>query len=132
LLRAAIAGSSTFRELRNRLAATDVVIYLAEMSAWSRGAPQAELSFVVTAEKIRYVRIRVDGLRLSQADRISALAHELQHALEVAADPAVRDSAGLAALYRRIGWEAQRGRFETAAARDVGTRVRKELVESAR
>lgn len=129
LLRAASAESSIFRDLLDRLEATDLVVYLTEMTTWSRSAPQAQLAFVTTAEKTRYVLIRIDGLRLSHVDRISALGHELQHALEVAADPTVRDSAGLAALYRRIGWEAQRGRFETSAAREVGTRVRRELIK---
>ena len=58
---------------------------------------------------------------------IAVIAHELQHALEVAEHHEVRDSHALASLYRRIGVEAYRGRYDTQAAQFAGKQVRYEL-----
>jgi hypothetical protein len=74
----------------------------------------------------------VDERRLGHSNRqISVMAHELQHALEVAEAPEVTDAASLVDLFRRIGYvKAESGRgiaYETKAARGVGDRVAEEL-----
>jgi hypothetical protein len=59
---------------------------------------------------------------------MSIVGHELQHALEVALQPSVRDLASFATLYMRIGDQPVRSdRFDTAAAREAGRRVRNEM-----
>jgi len=75
----------------------------------------------------RYVRVRLripgDDLAL-----VRTLAHELQHALEIARLPEIRDSWSLALAYDRIGFpHARQGRYETKAALRVGALVAGEL-----
>ena len=55
------------------------------------------------------------------------LAHELQHAVEIAEHEEVRDEDGIRRLYREIGHASGEDAFETAAARDVEALVRLEL-----
>jgi hypothetical protein len=60
---------------------------------------------------------------------IALIGHELQHAAEVAAAPDVKDQAGLASLYKRIGEPGGLAHsFDTRAAQNTGQRVRLELV----
>ena len=74
------------------------------------------------------VRIRIPGARFNL---ISALGHELQHALEIAAAPDVRDTVTLRTHYLRIGYERMgRGYYETDAALEAGRRVSAELAAS--
>ena len=77
---------------------------------------------VSATAKARYVRVDID-VRLAPARRAEVLAHELYHALEIAAAPEVRDEAGMRALFTRIGWQ-DGDRFETAAAQAVERWVR--------
>jgi predicted DNA-binding transcriptional regulator YafY len=56
------------------------------------------------------------------------LGHELQHAMEIAAAPDVRDTVTLRALYLRIGYERTNGGYyETDAALEVGRQVSAEV-----
>jgi hypothetical protein len=55
------------------------------------------------------------------------LAHELQHAVEVARATDVRSAERFEAMYAALGTSANPRRYETAAAQDVGVRVRREL-----
>ena len=65
---------------------------------------------------------------------MSLLAHELQHAVEIADAPEVVDEASLKELYRRLGADSGPGAFngsvwfETQGAIDTGRRVYSELV----
>ena len=66
------------------------------------------------------------GLRFEEL--IAIAGHELQHALEVAAHPKVRDGKGMRALYERIGIRTGSfDRYDTAEAQSMGRRVRAEL-----
>jgi len=60
---------------------------------------------------------------------MASIAHELEHALEVLAEPSVRNGAGMLALYKRNG-AVQGETFETKAAVDTGDAVYKELKRS--
>jgi hypothetical protein len=61
-------------------------------------------------------------------DTMSVVGHELQHALEVAMNTDVRDDVSFGALYARIGDQPARpDRYDTAAAREAGRRVRNEM-----
>ena len=77
--------------------------------------------------RTRYLLIRIDRFKISVREQIALLGHELQHALEVASAPEVRDASGMAQLYRRIGWEGQKDHFESEAAKSVAQKVRTQL-----
>jgi hypothetical protein len=127
LLADATTRSSIVRTLLQDLERTDVVVYLSDsMTGWA-GEPRAYLSFVSSPASTRYLVVRIDHRRLAPFERIAWLGHELRHALEVAAAPDVKDAGGLTHLYRRIGWEDTKGRFESDAARAIGHRVRNQL-----
>jgi hypothetical protein len=117
--------------LVEELAGTDVVVYLADTIREGGRAP-GYLTFLASAAGVRYVVVHIDRWCISPFDRIAVLAHELQHAMEVAQAPEVRDEATLALFYRRIGWQSGAGRFETAKARDTGERVRHQLTGTPR
>jgi len=126
LIESGAAGSRTFSQLLERLAASDVIVYIKTVDRL-RGGVTGQLMFATAAGNWRFLRIELlmDG---SLTDRISALGHELQHAVEVADAPRVRDPDTLAALYLHIGWNYNVGtRYESLAARETGERVREEM-----
>jgi hypothetical protein len=128
LLDAGEAGSRTFAGLLEHLAASDVIVYIKTVDRL-RGGVTGQLMFAADVGTYRFLRIELlmDG---SMIDRVSALGHELQHAVEVADAPRVRDKETLAALYLHIGWTYNVGtRYESLAARETGERVREEITE---
>jgi hypothetical protein len=75
--------------------------------------------------------------RVGHPDReISTIAHELQHALEIAEAAEVIDTASLTRHFRRIGYvsadSARLVAYETAAARRTGDQVLGELQRAGR
>jgi hypothetical protein len=124
----AITRSTVVDSLVKDLEKNNVVVYLTDAMSGMEGEPATYLRFVSYAAGLRYVLVRIDRWRLlSSFERTIGIGHELQHALEIAGAPEVRDSGGLARLYRQIGWESGVGRFETDRARTAGRRVRSEL-----
>jgi hypothetical protein len=85
------------------------------------------LTFVSFAAGTRYLMVRVDRWGRAPWDRVAQLAHELQHAMEIAQAPEVQDAASLARLYRRIGWACGTRSFESDQARITGNLVRDQL-----
>lgn len=126
LLAKGVKGSSTFAKLVEDLNATNVIVYLQVTRDLPAGL-DGRLAFMTSVGPLRYLHAQVrDGLPMDLL--ISTFAHELQHALEVAAHEDVRDAAGLASLYERIGIRGHdHTRYDTAAARVMGRRVRQEL-----
>ena len=129
LLANAAEHSSIVTTLLKELEQTDIVVYLTDAMPWAAKGSASYMVFLSRDATTRYLLVRIDRWRVSVPERIALLGHELQHALEVAAAPDVNDADGLAQLYRRIGWEAQKNRFETAGAKAVSNRVRKQLAE---
>jgi hypothetical protein len=126
IIRYLLDRSATGRALVRELEASDVIVYVQLTGDESAG--RAATRFVITTGGQRYLRV-VIGTMTPQLDRPSLLAHELQHAVEIARAPDVRDDNGMRQLYRRIGDSRHaRSDFETAAAREVGARVRRELI----
>ena len=122
----AIKRSPTFAALVKALDATDVIVHVEEVRQLPVSV-DGRLTFVHAAGGVRYLRAQVIGGRGS-IDTMATVGHELQHALEVATQPNVRDLASFAALYVRIGDQPLRSdRFDTAAAREAGRRVRNEM-----
>lgn len=127
LLATSTRRSDVVRDLVDALERTDVVAYLSCSMVGSKANVSAHMRFVSSAAGVRYVLIDIDVWASAPWTVVALFGHELQHALEVAAAPDVHDLATFGALYRRIGWEGDRGHFETEAARAMGRRVRDQL-----
>jgi hypothetical protein len=131
LLAAAREQSATVAALVERLDATDVAIYVTTTAPAVRvaGMPRGTTALLSATAAGRYLQVWVD-MRRPEAERVAVLGHELQHALEVAADAGMRDSLSLAKLFERLGAESGAGagraktrQYETAMALDVEARV---------
>ena len=122
--------SATLRALAQRIAQSDVVVYV-----FCDGDPQSRIAgrmtFLSAAGGVRYLVVRLAPLR-SRAQQVAILAHELQHVVEVADTPAIVDSESLAREYLRIGHVNRDSptpgiAFDTRAAIATGYRVLDEL-----
>ena len=118
--------SATFRALVEALNDSDVVLYLDTSSALPSGL-DGRLIFLTSAGGVRYLHAQLtNGLGIEEL--LAVAGHELQHAVEVATHPEVRDSATLALLYERIGVRMPaKDRYDTIAAQTAGRRVRAEV-----
>ena len=129
LIEDAVDSSAIVRALVERLAASDVVVFVVCEGNPSVRAP-GRLNFMTSAGGVRYLVIRLKPKRRTAA--IAMLAHELQHATEIADSPAIVDERSLAREYERIGYRSHASHgglaFDSKAAVDVGRRVAEELV----
>ena len=124
-----LARSAAFRSLVDAIAESDLIVYVTaafEMPVQLDG----EIHFVTQVASHRYMRVLVRG-GLAPWDRAAMIAHELQHAREVADAPSVIDNATMDALYHQIGFAVGVDRHETDAAREVTMKVMQELASSA-
>ena len=131
LLEEGLRTSPTLRALVARLHASDVVVYL---QCDGPGAPDGRLTFLSTVGGYRYVVVRMS--RFARMQQIAMMAHELQHAVEIAETPAIVDGESLVREYKRIGyvntWSTLPGvAFDTQAAVRAGEKVLKELMQEA-
>jgi hypothetical protein len=126
LVEEGVRRSATLRSLLERLGRSKTLVYLTYSMLPSRLS--GRLTLIGTAGQWRYLRIEIE-CRQSRADQISALGHELQHAIEIAESSAIVGPQSVRALYEGIGFATDgSGRhFESAAARNIGTRVRREV-----
>jgi len=124
LLDQAAATSAIVRDLMARLAGTDVIVYVEVTS--SPQIPLARTKLVTATAAARFLRI---GLRANVpiVDVTPLIAHELQHALEIAECADARNDEGVRRLYLRIGHQHGIDQFETEAAGAIEQRVRAEL-----
>ncbi len=124
---AGASGSETFRSLLARLADSDVIVYVMTVDRIYGGA-EGQTYFVTATPTVRYLRIEVVAEGNLNA-RVALLGHELQHAVEIANAAHVRDRHSLAMLYLAMSENAFSGssQFDSAAARQTGDRVRREL-----
>jgi hypothetical protein len=130
LLDEGLRSSPTLRALVARLSRSDVVVYLRCDEASGPNAA-GRLTFVSSAGGHRYVVVRM--ARFARAQQIAIMAHELQHAVEIADTPAIVDGESLAREYHRIGYvnaaSALPGiAFDTQAAVRAGEQVLRELL----
>ena len=127
VLATGVRRSSTLARLVKAIDDTDVIVYVEMVSTLPAGL-DGRLTFLTAAGGMRYLRVQVPST-LGKNDVLAVIGHELQHALEVAENPSVVSSQDLAVLYRRIGVQGMAiDRFDTAAARTIGQRVRAELL----
>lgn len=122
--------SPTLRALVHRLRDSDVVVYL-WCNGTAPGSTDGRLTFVSSAGGYRYIVVRLNFLA-SRERQIAIIAHELQHAVEIADARDVVDGQSLAREYQRIGYISNLSpttmAFDTAAAVDAGVTVLRELV----
>ena len=124
LLQELVARSATARELTAKIGSEAVIVYV-EIKA-SMPPRHGATRLAATTPSTQFIRITLapGGHR---DDLAALLAHELQHALEIARG-GVTNSDDLRRLYHAIGEERVAGvAFETVAAQEVGARVRQEL-----
>lgn len=119
----AMLTSPTVRALVGELQQSDIIVYL-EFTA-SAGIVRARTKLVAAPADVRFLRISMN-LRVPPIERVPLLAHELQHAAEIARDTCVRDDQGVRRLYQRIGWAGWGDKFETREAGDVERRAQAE------
>jgi len=126
-----MSRSATFRRLVDILDRSDVIVYVDPKA--TRPALGGYLAHnVVAAGGYRYVHIAVN-MSGAQDRLVPLLAHELQHAVEIAQDPDARDELSVKQLFDRLavvfGCDGTTC-SETKAAKDVETIVAAELKTS--
>ena len=101
-LREGVRESETFKTLIERVNQTDTIVYV-EHGICAFGHFQACLPHSIAAVgRTRYVRVIISE-RAVGAPELALIAHELQHALEIATDPTVRTADDITRLFRRLG-----------------------------
>ena len=122
LLQAGRARSTTFASLLDTLDDGNLIVYVT-----TGGQPGPNhLRFACAAGQARFVWITLNA-QDAEARRIAGLAHELQHAIEVAGAPDVKDDAALRSFYAQHGQEVSSGRFCTKEAQRAERTVFDEL-----
>jgi len=116
--------SATFRGLNTRLDASDVVVYV-RFSRCREGVG-ACLAWLSAGSGARRLLITLDRFVRSPDELTALLAHELQHANEVASAPEITDADSFRKAFASLGWKDGHG-FETEQARIVTRRVAAEL-----
>ena len=116
--------SATFRDLITGLDNANVIVYV-RFSRCSQGVP-ACLSWASADRDARRLLIRIDRFGRSPDELTALLAHELQHANEVASDPEITDLASFQTSFASRGWKHRAG-FETEEAGKISKRVAAEL-----
>jgi hypothetical protein len=122
-----LGRSATFVSLVEALDRSDVIVYI-ETSRSMPSSLAGRMLIAAGPANQRYLRIQLSAAPRG-VELISLIGHELQHALEVAASPQVRDEQSLITLYRAIG-HGPRGqhKYDTVAAQNAGRQVRTELI----
>jgi len=115
--------SATLRDLNTRLDNSNVVVYIRFARCFT-GEP-ACLLWVSADTDARRLLIKIDKFGRSPDELTALLAHELQHANEVASDSAITELAFQHSFAVR-GWK-HAGGFETEEAGKISTRVAAEL-----
>ncbi len=102
LLDAGRSRSATFRRLCDDLEASNVIV-LIETGTAGPTLP-AEITFQGTSHTARFLRVTLTGTVPEKEDeRLAWLAHELQHAVEIASAPQVVSPATMRHFYRKWG-----------------------------
>jgi hypothetical protein len=128
----AMSRSPALRGLADLLEARDVTVYIRTRAQLPTGL-EGRAALLAVHGGHRYLVIELACGR-SAVMQMTTLGHELFHAVEIANEPSIVDARTLVAYYARVGTltgdiDGKRT-FETQAAADVGTRVRRELLTS--
>jgi hypothetical protein len=122
-----VARSPTFARIVDGLERSTVIVFIgfnAELPPSAGG----RTTFMTSSGKWRYLRIVIRA-RLSEFQRITMVAHELHHALEIGSRPEVHDRRSLEDLYKAIGVPLLCASecFETGSAIEAANDVAREL-----
>jgi hypothetical protein len=101
LLRDGTERSETFSRLVAALNGSDVVAYIGSSVRMPTGLDGYLAHHVIVAGNRRYLRILVNA-GLGRDRLLAIIAHELQHAVEVAQAPEVQSDAAVRALFQRL------------------------------
>jgi hypothetical protein len=132
LIADAAERSVTFRALVDGIERSNVIVYV-RVRLFNSQMLDGRIGFLGSHPGVRFLAIELACPRRREL-QLTTLAHELQHALEIARAPWVVGPATLAQYYGQIGNEIGGGTaltFETDAARRTGARVRLELLGGA-
>src|SRR4029453_4436290 len=95
-LRIGAAESQTFRSLLTTLADSDLIVHVQSVD---RLMTAGQTYFVTATPAVRYVRIEV-MFRGNVNEIVALIGHELQHAVEIAQEPRIRDRQALSLFYK--------------------------------
>jgi hypothetical protein len=117
--------SATFADLVVGVERSRVVVYI---SAEQTLALSGSLGFMADTDWVTYLRVHIRRPPWPEQPPIATLAHELRHALEVAAAPQrVTDGRAMKALYAEIGFRVGIDAMDSDAARATEVQVQREL-----
>ncbi len=122
--------SMTFHGLLEDIARTDGIVYI-ETGVCGHGVRACVPHSIARSGSFRLLRILIDRDYTKSADGPLAgvIAHELQHALEILANPKIIDGAAMFMFYNRET-PTRGGAFETVEAIRIGDRVASEMALS--
>jgi hypothetical protein len=131
LLEDGIKRSATFKSLVDRLAKSDVILYVRPDVTAKNSAMR--LTFLAAKGGYRYLVIRV-GAGRSKDQQLATLGHEMHHAVTIAEPPSVLDSASLRREFERVGKLTQPAVgddffFESPVAEEVRRRILTEVAQ---
>ena len=128
-LRTGAADSQTFRNLLTILGESDVIVHVQTVDRLSTAG---QTYFVTSTATVRYLRIEV-VVGGNANEMIALIGHELQHAVEIALEPRIRDRQALSQFYRSLsGNSTAKTEYDSVAARVTEDRVRREMAGAAR
>lgn len=127
LIDSGMKRSPTFRALSTGLDNASVIVYV-RFSSCPGGVP-ACLVWASAGADTRRLLIKIDRFGRSPDELTALLAHELQHATEVAVDLEITDLAAFQKSFALRGWKHGAG-FETGDAIAASKRVAAELSRS--
>jgi|SRR5688572_24950300 len=120
-----VERSATFRRLVESIDATDGLVFVAEGKC-QHGTRACLLMSVVIAGSHRILRIFIDPRRAPGCELVEVIGHELQHAVEVLSNAAIRSGIQMYRFFDRVKNNGDVKRFETAAARQTSLSVARE------
>ena len=121
------AHSPTVQRLLERLATSDVVVYVRHRT-FTDSILDGRIGIVRSSGGTgRYLIVELACSR-GRIDQLVTLGHELRHAVEIADADGIVDATTLAEHYTRIGFRTSAERaFDTHAAREASVQIRREL-----
>jgi hypothetical protein len=133
LVEEAARRSPIVRDLIDQIDRSDLTVYI-RTRKFEGSELDGRVGILATAGQSRYVVIELACGRMDLL-QMATLGHELRHVVEIAAEPSIVDARSLATHYERIGVRTSsmigNKTFETAAAREAGAQVRRELLTKA-
>lgn len=130
----AVRRSPAVRDLIDRIDHSDLIVYI-RMRKFEESDLDGRVGILSAVGQYRFLVVELACGRLDYL-QMATLGHELRHVVEIAAEPSIVDARSLATHYERIGVRTSsmigNKMFETAAAREAGVQVRRELLAKVR